>query len=712
MNKLKIFGICLATFLFLSNLSAQESEQSTPVPNVGSYTILVLNSEIGNNIYFFTQGRIHHYDLFDVQKQFLVRAAIEYKFSKLFKIHLGIATVDKQPFDKTQTGDFEIQRWLYDEFLLTLGNPEKLQFKTRFRHERRWINPSDQVETYMDDILRLRLILVKNLSEKYYAKLFSEGFYSIKNKELLKLRNNLTFGTKLSDELKLEAGVIDEGKIGESSTYLVTRLYINTSWRAHDKKSSNVNSSSVSPQLPVETTKETPREIVFDTNEKVDNIIDDDHHFIQEENTKQEPEKIQEVVEDDVTQISNEVPLEEVVVYSNELRHFVITAAHKDKESTSKSLDRLKRDGYDGQVLEISQNGYYRVSAEDFKDKNKAELTRQNLASIGYNKPWILSTTVTISTVELVPIKEDTDQVEVDDPQTESTQNETKDEDQDQVFDKDSNLMNSDIINIQNQDTELLQRISAQRQTEGKRKFKSPIYHLVIGAVTELGFAPKHIEALRSKGYKSAYVFKKPYGGVYRISAAKSKKIEDLQKLTLKLKADGFKYAWIFDTTLIDYENDLNLDSEDDTVDQNPIQKPETVDQEIKNDTISEKEINLTIPVDSIVQVPINNQLIEAVQPEVEVAVVEEDSIFERNSNLIPYRPIHHVIAASTTDVTRANSIAENLRKMGFVNAYILNSNNTYRVSAAHFKNRTDTKAAIDLLNNQGFKGAWVLIEE
>ena len=432
----------------------------------------------------------------------------------------------------------------------------------------------------------------------------------------------------------------------------------------------------------------------------MDNLIGDDHHFDREENTKQEFEK----------SISDEIELEEVIVYSNELRHFVITAAHKDQVSTVKSLNRLKRDGFNGQVLEISQNGYYRISAQDFKDKSKAELTRQKLASIGYNKPWILSTTVTISTVELVPIKKGADQIEVDDSQTDSIQNETKEVDQ--VFDKDSNLMNSDIVNIQNQDTELLQRISAQRETAGKRKFKSPIYHLVIGAVTELGFAPKHIEALRSKGYKSAYVFKKPYGGVYRISAAKSKKIEDLQKLILKLKADGFKYAWIFDTTLIDYEKDLTLESEDEIENQIPIQKPETVDQEIKNDTISEKEINLTIPVDSIVQVTLNNDLIEAVQPEVEVAVVEEDSIFERNSNSIPYRPIHHVIAASTTDSKRAVSITENLRKMGFVNAYILNSNNSYRVSAAHFKNRTDTKAAIDLLNNQGFKGAWVLIEE
>ena len=690
------FLILLSLILILGSGMKSFAQQTDS--SLGSYEIFILNPEIGKKLFFFTQARFHNYEVFGNQKQFLVRSAFEYQFTKHFKFHLGFSTVDKKPMDKSLIENFQLQRWIYDEYQFDFGTPSSLKIKTRFRHERRWIYPNNSPETLRDNRLRFQLTLVKNISKKVYVKAFSEAFYVVQQDKLVNMRNNLSIGSPLSKDFKFELGLIDEGLKGNTNQFIVSRLYINTSWRNNKKTTSD--SSSIETPLPIQKVIEAPKEIIFDTNEKVDNLIGDDHHFDREENTKQEFEK----------SISDEIELEEVIVYSNELRHFVITAAHKDQVSTVKSLNRLKRDGFNGQVLEISQNGYYRISAQDFKDKSKAELTRQKLASIGYNKPWILSTTVTISTVELVPIKKGADQIEVDDSQTDSIQNETKEVDQ--VFDKDSNLMNSDIINIQNQDTELLQRISAQRETAGKRKFKSPIYHLVIGAVTELGFAPKHIEALRSKGYKSAYVFKKPYGGVYRISAAKSKKIEDLQKLILKLKADGFKYAWIFDTTLIDYEKDLTLESEDEIENQIPIQKPETVDQEIKNDTISEKEINLTIPVDSIVQVPLNNDLIEAVQPEVEVAVVEEDSIFERNSNSIPYRPIHHVIAASTTDSKRAVSITENLRKMGFVNAYILNSNNSYRVSAAHFKNRTDTKAAIDLLNNQGFKGAWVLIEE
>ena len=72
-------------------------------------------------------------------KQFLIRSAIEYKFSKRFKVHIGFASVDKQPVDKTAIEDFEIQRWFYNEYQFTFGSADKLQLKARFRHERRWI---------------------------------------------------------------------------------------------------------------------------------------------------------------------------------------------------------------------------------------------------------------------------------------------------------------------------------------------------------------------------------------------------------------------------------------------------------------------------------------------------------------------------------------------------------------------------------------------
>ena len=34
--------------------------------------------------------------------------------------------------------------------------------------------------------------------------------------------------------------------------------------------------------------------------------------------------------------------------------------------------------------------------------------------------------------------------------------------------------------------------------------------------------------------------------------------------------------------------------------------------------------------------------------------------------------------------------------------------NGTIRISAAHFKKKTDTKAAVELLAKSGHKGAWV----
>ena len=715
MNKLRVFVSLLTFFVFLSSSTAQDNGTDTPLPNVGSYSIIVLNSEIGNNIYFFTQGRIHHYDLYDNQKQFLVRAAIEYKFSKLFKIHLGFASVDLQPFDKSLMDEFAIQKWVYDEFVLSLGTPDKLQLKTRFRHERRWITPSNQVDTYMDDRLRLRLTLVKDLGSGFYAKLFSEGFYSIKNKELSKLRNNLTFGTRLSKELKFEAGVIDEGKIGESSTYVVSRLYINTSWRNKEAEKNKTIKDTPTP-IVFDTVKEAPKEILFDTNHKLNNIIDQPIEKIQEdkkEAAQQEQQvKIPEQELDD--EISEEVDLEEVIVYSQELRHNVIVAAHTEKESTVKTLDRLIRDGYNnGKVLEISENGYYRVSAQEYKVRDQAELSRQNLASIGYIKPWILSTTTTVTTVEMRPVKKDSIVAQEDELPIDN-------KDVDQVFDKESNLMDSDIVNIQNQDTELLQRISAQRETSGKRKFKSPIYHLVVGAVTELGYAPKHLEALRSKGYRRAYVFKKPYRGLYRISASKSKNVEDLQNLIPQLKADGFKYAWIFDTTLIDYEEDLNTSITPTEPEQTPsmeVQSENTAvesdtlvltdDSETVSDTMSE-----TIEIIEETQAPIEDKVEEVKEP-VQKILSKEDNSFERNSDKIPYRPVYHVIAASTKNLDNANSILQKIRSQGFVNAFIIESdtNDYYRISAAHFKKETDTEAAIDLLEKQGYKGTWVLIE-
>ncbi len=510
------FLILLSLFLILGfgiKSFAQQNDSS-----IGSYEIFILNPEIGKKLFFFTQVRFHNYEVLGNQKQFLVRSAFEYQFTKHFKFHLGFSTVDKKPLDKSLIENFQLQRWIYDEYQFNFGTPSVLKVKTRFRHERRWIYPNNSTETLRDNRLRFQLMLIKNISKKVYVKAFSEAFYVVQQDKLVNMRNNLSFGRPLSKDLKFEIGLIHEGLKGKTSQFIVSRLYINNSWR---KKKPFNDKSSVPNPSPIETVIEESKQLIlFDTNEKVDTLIGDDPLFDQGATTNQDPQKAQEVVKTHEETIDDKVPLETVVVNSNELRHYVITAAHKDKKSTSKSLDRLKRDGYDGQVLEISKNGYYRVSAKSFKDKSKAELTRQNLASIGYHKPWILSTPDTISTVELISIKRKTNHLNTSD--------------------------------------------SKSKQSKAK---------------------------------------------------------------------EG-------------------------------------------------------------------------------ITVIDKDSSYERTSNSIPYRPIHHVIAASTTDLNQATTITENLRKMGFVNAYILNSNNAYRVSAAHFKNRSDTKAAIDVLKNQGFKGAWVLIEE
>src|SRR5210317_241582 len=164
------FLILLSLILILGSGMKSFAQQTDS--SLGSYEIFILNPEIGKKLFFFTQARFHNYEVFGNQKQFLVRSAFEYQFTKHFKFHLGFSTVDKKPMDKSLIENFQLQRWIYDEYQFDFGTPSSLKIKTRFRHERRWIYPNNSPETLRDNRLRFQLTLVKNISKKVYVKAF------------------------------------------------------------------------------------------------------------------------------------------------------------------------------------------------------------------------------------------------------------------------------------------------------------------------------------------------------------------------------------------------------------------------------------------------------------------------------------------------------------------------------------------------------------
>jgi len=606
MNKIKISVACIVFSVFTSTVFAQDTENTT-LPDIGSYSIFVLNSEIGNNLYFFTQGRLHQYDLFKNAKQYLIRSAIEYKFSKKFKIHLGFASVDKQPFDKNAWTGFEIQRWFYNEYQFTFGSADQLQLKARLRHERRWITPKDQIDTYKKDKLRLQVSLIKNISEKFYANLFSEGFFDVEANQIKNYRNNLSIGTHLNKTLKFEAGVIDEGLGNNKSTFIVSRVFINTSWRS---KKNNKENNQVLKEIPL------------DQKNQLSQLITDDTLATIDESTISTEKEHPEVVIDEGIALEKEVKTtaEQPDTPSTTLRYHLIVAAHQDNTSASKTLERLTRDGYpNGSVLEVNENEYYRVSAQEFNSLEAAEKAKQNLIAIGYKKPWILSTSSSTTAA--------------------STYNDKHE-------------------------------AVGQKELKEHQKATTPgMYHLIVSSNKIKKEAETTASYLTEKGYQNTRILPVSLNGYYRVSTDSFLSDSEARKALHKLKTD-YPATWIL------------------TANSTSISESSTNENSVKNRPAEPKHM--------LVKVNDSN----------------EDSIYERSSSAIPYYPVHHVISASTKDVAVATHLLEQLRKQGFINAFILETpsdEGAYRISAAHFKNKSDTSQAIELLSKKGHPSAWVL---
>ena len=391
----------------------------------------------------------------------------------------------------------------------TIGSKEKIQLKARFRHERRWITPNDEIDTFQDDRLRFRLTAIKNLGHKFYAKLFSEAFYSVENKELSKLRNNLSFGTQLSKELKFEVGVIDEGKVGNSKTFLVTRLYINTSWRSEQTKTPKKEATN---EIPIEEVKEVPKEILLDSNQKLSNIIED----------------------------------------------HPIDLIQKKRNDNPETLDTT--------------------------DLNSISLKNPNQQSIGLES------------------------------QHESSS------------------------------LKVLKEHSISNEFE---------YHIIVSSNKDFDGAQTYVDQLKSLGYYKARVLPDTYNSYYRVSAAYFSSETEARESLTELKNNHYTSAWLFKTEKLGHFEKLTPD---------------------------------------------------------QLQTIQDTSIYERSTAAIPYRPVHHVVSASTNEIDKAKEILKELHNKGFINAYMLESgpNGTIRISAAHFKKKTDTKAAVELLAKSGHKGAWV----
>lgn len=379
--------------------------------DLGSYSIINLNAQVGKKTELYAQSRLHHYGVYENLRFFLVRGGFTYAFHRNVKLHLGAATAEKQPFEKSDFGAFTRQNWVYEELYINFGKSSGFKMTNRFRQENRFITPNDRSGTYRVNLFRYRMQFSQALGKSAYVKVFDELFYDIDKKELNRHRYRGGIGVKISPETTVEFGYVKEGFNKVFSNYVVTAIYFKSDFRNNQPKpiipfdDSEINPSKdrlelkeglevvvpeVSNEINTDSVANAPMEVVVEIAPEVKNEVETPVEITVEESPINVANE-EALIEAKTPSKSAETTAEEAPTKEATSTYYIITGSFSDVNNLNKHLAKLKREGF-SEAKNIGANAYfnYRVSIKEFNNLVEARKFLNKIKTQGYPKAWIL----------------------------------------------------------------------------------------------------------------------------------------------------------------------------------------------------------------------------------------------------------------------------------------------------------------------------------
>lgn len=192
----------MLTAVLIGFISTQNFAQQTLENNLGTWYVLSGNAQINEKWSLPFCGILREYNLASGTEFGFAQAGVGYQINPTTKLSVGIAFLDKNPFESNFDEGDTNQFWLYHE----LKYKSSKNFSHRLRVENRWFTNTD--ETYLKSRIRYRLQYTYTLSNRSYLKVFEEPFLGLQEAHINQNRFYLGYGRKLNHQMKFELGYL------------------------------------------------------------------------------------------------------------------------------------------------------------------------------------------------------------------------------------------------------------------------------------------------------------------------------------------------------------------------------------------------------------------------------------------------------------------------------------------------------------------------
>lgn len=192
----------MLTAVLIGFISTQNFAQQTLENNLGTWYVLSGNAQLNEKWSLPFCGILREYNLASATEFGFVQAGIGYQITPTTKLSVGLAFLDKNPFESSFDEGDTNQFWLYHE----LKYKSSKKFTHRLRVENRWFINTD--ETYLKSRIRYRLQYTYTLTNSSYLKVFEEPFLGLQEAHINQNRFYLGYGRKLNQQMKLELGYL------------------------------------------------------------------------------------------------------------------------------------------------------------------------------------------------------------------------------------------------------------------------------------------------------------------------------------------------------------------------------------------------------------------------------------------------------------------------------------------------------------------------